>query len=51
MGLTQQSGIDFNETFAPLARMDTIGNVLDIVVNNKWNVYQMDVKLTFFNRH
>ena len=29
-GFTQQLGIDFNETFAPVARMDTIRIVLSI---------------------
>jgi hypothetical protein len=50
-GFTQQPGIDFNETFAPVARMDTIRTVLDIVAQYKWSVYQMDVKSTFLNRH
>ena len=48
-GFTQQPGIDFNETFALVVRMDTIKIVLAIVVQNKWHVYQMDVKSTFFN--
>ena len=29
-GFTQQPGIDFNETFAPVARMDTVRTVLAI---------------------
>ena len=48
-GFTQQPDIDFNETFAPVARMDTIRTVLAIAAQNKWHVYQMDVKLTFLN--
>jgi hypothetical protein len=50
-GFTQQPGIDFNETFAPVACMDTVRTVLAIVVQNKWHVYQMDVKSTFLNGH
>ena len=46
---TQELDIDFNETFAPIARMDTVRTVLAIVAQNKWPVYQMDVKLTFLN--
>ena len=48
-GFTQQPDIDFNETFAPVARMDTVGIVLAIVAQNKWLNYKMDVKLAFLN--
>ena len=48
-GFTQHPNIDFNETFAPVARMDTIIIVLAIVTQNKWHVYQMDVKSAFLN--
>ena len=48
-GFTQQLGIDFNETFAPVARMDTVRTVLAIATQKKWLVYQMDVKSTFLN--
>ena len=48
-GFTQQPSIDFNETFAPVARMDTIRTVLAIAAQNKWPVHQMDVKLAFLN--
>ena len=34
-GFRQQHGIDLNETFAPVARMDTIITVLAIVAQNK----------------
>ena len=43
-GFTQQPDIDFNETFAPLARMDTVRTILAFAALNKWHVYQMDVK-------
>ena len=48
-GFTQQPGIDFNETFAPIACMDTIRTVLAIAAQNKWLVYRMDVKSTFLD--
>ena len=48
-GFTQHPGIDFNETFAPVACMDTIRTIFAIVAQNKWHVYQMDVKSTFLN--
>ena len=48
-GFTQQPNIEFNETFAPVTHMDTIRTVLAIAAQNKWHVYQMDVKSTFLN--
>ena len=48
-GFTQHPSIDFNETFAPVARMDTVKTVLAIATQNKWHVYQMDVKSKFLN--
>ena len=39
----------FNETFAPVAHMDTIRTILTIVAQKKWPIYQMDVKSTFLN--
>ena len=48
-GFTQHPGIYFNETFAPVAHMDTVRTVLAIATQKKWHVYQMDVKLAFLN--
>ena len=48
-GYSQQLGIDYNETFAPVARLDTIRMVLAIAAQNKWCVHQMDVKSAFLN--
>ena len=45
-GFTQQPDIDLNETFAPVACMDTI---ITILAQSKWSVNQMDVKSTFLN--
>lgn len=48
-GYSQQPGIDFNETFAPPVRMETIRTVLAIAVQLKLPVYQLDVKSAFLN--
>ncbi|KAL0424084.1 UNVERIFIED_CONTAM: Retrovirus-related Pol polyprotein from transposon TNT 1-94 [Sesamum radiatum] len=45
----QREGIDFEETFSPVARFDTIRTVLSIAANYKWKVYQFDVKSAFLN--
>jgi Reverse transcriptase (RNA-dependent DNA polymerase) len=43
----QTQGIDYQETFAPVAKMNTVRILLSIAVNNKWNLQQMDVKNAF----
>ena len=48
-GYMQCEGIDFNETFAPIARFDTIRTVLAIAAHWKWEVYQFDVNSSFLN--
>ncbi|GKU99292.1 hypothetical protein SLEP1_g12160 [Rubroshorea leprosula] len=45
----QQEGVDFDETFAPVARFDTIRTVLALVAQHKWSVFQFDVKSAFLN--
>eukprot|EP00253_Pinus_taeda_P013960 PITA_13960 len=48
-GYKQQYGKDYEETFAPVARTETVRAVLSIAAQNKWKVYQMDVKSAFLN--
>jgi hypothetical protein len=45
----QEYVIDYNETFAPVARLDTIRMVLAIADQHNWKVYQMDVESAFLN--
>jgi hypothetical protein len=40
-------GVDFSETFTPIARLDTIRMLLVLTAHKSWVVY--DVKSTFFN--
>ncbi|KAK4400189.1 Retrovirus-related Pol polyprotein from transposon RE1 [Sesamum angolense] len=42
-GYSQLPGIDYTETFAPVARLDTIRAFIAIAANKKWKIYQMDV--------
>eukprot|EP01018_Ginkgo_biloba_P008401 Gb_25800 [translate_table: standard] len=48
-GYAQQEGIDYTETFAPVAKMDTIRTVLVVAAQHGWIIYQMDVKSAFLN--
>ena len=48
-GYEQVEGIDFDKTFAPVARMEAIWMFLAYACSRKIKVYQMDVKLAFLN--
>jgi hypothetical protein len=48
-GYAQVEGIDFGETFAPDARMESIRLILAYASSKYIKVYQMDVKSTFLN--
>ena len=43
-GFSQQYGVDYNETFSPVARLDMVETILAIAAKNDLKVYQMDVK-------
>ena len=45
----QLEGIDYNETFAPVAKMYIIITILSIASSYKWEIHQMDVKSSFLN--
>jgi hypothetical protein len=48
-GYTQVEGLDFDETFAPVARLETIQTLLAFATSHNIKLYQMDVKSTFLN--
>ena len=48
-GFTQRKGIDYKETFNPVAKMDSIRTVLSIIAAKDLNVTQFDVRTTFLN--
>jgi hypothetical protein len=48
-GYTQTYGIDYMETFAPVAKINTVRILLSLAVNLDWPLYQLDVKNTFLH--
>nr|GEV31744.1 retrovirus-related Pol polyprotein from transposon TNT 1-94 [Tanacetum cinerariifolium] len=48
-GYTHEEGIDYDETFAPVARMEAIRIFLAFATYINFKVYQMDVKSAFLN--
>eukprot|EP00253_Pinus_taeda_P013989 PITA_13989 len=48
-GFSQIEGIDYTETFSPVAKMNSIRLVLSLAASLKWEVHQMDVKSAFLH--
>ena len=48
-GFSQKEGIDYEETFAPVARYTSIRAIMALATKLGWKLHQMDVKTTFMN--
>ena len=48
-GFSQVEGVDYEETFAPVACYTSIREVISIAAEMGWRIHQMDVKTTFLN--
>jgi hypothetical protein len=48
-GFSQKEGIDYEETFSPVARYTSIRTIIALAAKMKWKIHQMDVKTTFLN--
>lgn len=46
-GFTQQEGLDFNQTFAPSSRQESLKAFLSIVSHEDWELMQLDVVAAF----
>jgi transposase InsO family protein len=48
-GLSKNEGIDYEETFSPVARYTSIRTIIALAAKMKWKLHQMDVKTVFLN--
>ncbi|MCO5591224.1 hypothetical protein L7F22_045205 [Adiantum nelumboides] len=48
-GFTQRPGVDFDETYAPTARLTMIRTIFSLAASFEWTIFQMDVKNASLN--
>nr|GEX03215.1 retrovirus-related Pol polyprotein from transposon TNT 1-94 [Tanacetum cinerariifolium] len=48
-GYAQEEGVDFKESFAPVARLETVWIFIAYAAHKSFPIFQMDVKTTFLN--
>jgi Reverse transcriptase (RNA-dependent DNA polymerase) len=48
-GYTQTYGVDYQETFAPVTKMNIVRTLISCAVNFGWDLFQLDVKNIFLH--
>jgi hypothetical protein len=48
-GYAQRQGVDYDEVFAPLARMEAVRLLVALAAHEGWFIHHMDVKSAFLN--
>ena len=45
-GFTKKPGIDFYETFSPVARLAIIRSVIVVAAQKKWKIFQLEINIS-----
>lgn len=48
-GYVQRHGINFEEVFTPVARIETVRFLISLAASNGWEIHHLDVKTAFFH--
>jgi hypothetical protein len=48
-GYSQKEGIDYAETFSPVAKLNTIRLLITLATKYHWKLHQLDIKYSFLN--
>lgn len=46
---SQKAGIDYDEVFAPITRLEIIILIISLATQNKWKIHKLDIKSAFLN--
>uniref|UniRef100_A0A0A9C504 Reverse transcriptase Ty1/copia-type domain-containing protein n=1 Tax=Arundo donax TaxID=35708 RepID=A0A0A9C504_ARUDO len=48
-GYVQRAGVDFDEVFAPVARLESVRLMIAIAAHADWELHHLDIKSAFLN--
>ena len=46
-GFSQEEGIDYTETFSPVAKLTLVHTIISLAAKCRWKMFRMDVKSAF----